>query len=75
MRQGAGRVATASENYLTIPQVAAKLGVTRSTVYRYIAEGVPFLRVDIGLPGKPRVRVVESSVDQWIASRNQAVAS
>lgn len=53
-------------DFLTIPDVAAQLGVSRSTVHRLIKSGqlkaVPW---GVG-SAKPRVRVLRSEVDRYL---------
>jgi excisionase family DNA binding protein len=53
---------------LTIPEVAAQIGVTRGTVYNLISAGA-FPTVDIGLGGRPKTRVAKADLDAWIESR------
>lgn len=56
-----------ADRLLTIPEVAAQLGIGRATVYRRIAAGW-FDRVDVGDKAS-KTRIPQSSVDQVIKSR------
>jgi len=56
-----------ADRLLTIPEVAAQLGIGRATVYRRIAAGW-FDRVDVG-DKATKTRIPQSSVDRVIASR------
>ncbi|MFF4320718.1 helix-turn-helix domain-containing protein [Streptomyces sp. NPDC001568] len=54
---------------LSIPAVAALLDVDRRTVYRFIAAGyLPIVDLRTG-PGRSRVRVPASGLDEFIRSR------
>lgn len=52
---------------LTIPEVAGRLGISRTSVYDLIAKGrIP--AHDISSGGKPRLRVEESELTDFIKS-------
>ncbi|MEU9003956.1 helix-turn-helix domain-containing protein [Streptomyces sp. NPDC048551] len=54
---------------LSIPAVAALLDVDRRTVYRFIAAGyLPIVDLRTG-PGRSRVRIPASGLDEFIRSR------
>ena len=56
--------------WLTTKEVATKLGVSSSTVRRWIAErGLTYS--DIGA-GKPKIRVSEADLDAWVKNPNKA---
>lgn len=48
--------------------VADLLGVTRQTVHRWVTEG-RLSAFDIGTPARPRLRVTEATIRDFIASR------
>lgn len=53
---------TAERPLLTVPEAAAKLGVSRQHAYRLIAEGVlPAVRLS-----ERRVRVPSEALDAWL---------
>lgn len=58
----------------SIPEVAAALGVSRSTVYELIAAG-EFPTVDIGQGQRPRHRVKVDALEDWIARKTTERAS
>jgi excisionase family DNA binding protein len=62
---------TAAEQLLTIPQVAARLGVGRSTAYRYVAAGLLEL-VDLGTGIATKTRVAELELARFIEARKRA---
>jgi excisionase family DNA binding protein len=64
---------THPDRYLTIPDVAAILGVDRSTVYRYIADGLFGTLVNIGRKGQSKTRIPQSQLDKFIAERTRRV--
>jgi len=49
---------------LTVPQFAARLGVSRRTAYRIIAAGL-IDRSDVGR-GKPKTRISEAALDRYL---------
>ena len=54
---------------MTVPDVAAYLNVSRSTVYRMVRDGqLPFFRVSIG----GDLRFNREAIDKWIAERERA---
>ena len=59
-----------AETLLTIPQVAAALQVHRSSVYRYIADGM-LTTVDIGRK-RPKTRVRQAALDKFIRELERA---
>ena len=70
--QRCGEMTTAAETreYLSLPEVALKLGISAPTVRRKIAEGeLPAVR--LGGPGSS-LRVSRSSLERWLASRATA---
>ncbi len=54
---------------LTIPQVAAYLGVCRAHVYKLIHQGLPIIRL-----GR-RVRVSQTSLQRWLEEQEQTSRS
>lgn len=58
----------------SIPEVAAAIGVSRSTVYELIAAG-EFPTVDIGQGGRPRHRIPVSVLEEWINHKTTARAA
>ena len=48
--------------------VAELLGVHRQTVHRWVTEG-RLSAFDIGTPGRPRLRVTEATIRDFIAAR------
>ena len=48
--------------------VAELLGVTRQTVHRWVIEG-RLAAFDIGVPARPRLRVTEATIRDFIAAR------
>ncbi|MER7131189.1 helix-turn-helix domain-containing protein [Streptosporangium saharense] len=59
---------------LSIPEVAKRLGVHRTTVYDYISDG-EIEAIDIARPGAQRVRlrVPETALSAYIASRPRVI--
>lgn len=57
---------TSSPPLLTIPDVAARLRVSRPMVYELIySEGLPFIKL------KRCMRVSEASLQRWLSQREQ----
>lgn len=53
--------------YLTTKQAAEELSVSENTIRRRIAEGR--LRYhDIGVPGRPRIRITTEALDEYVTS-------
>lgn len=51
--------------YLTTKQAAAELSVSENTIRRRIAEGL--LRWhDIGVPGRPRIRITSEDLEKYV---------
>ena len=61
-------------NLLTIPETARRLSVSRTTVYRLIADG-ELDHTDVGRKGFPRARVVETSLNAYITRRTTRVGA
>ena len=54
---------------MTVPDVAAYLNVSRSTIYRMVRDGqLPFFRTSIG----GDFRFNREAIDKWIAERERA---
>ena len=60
-----GRPQRVADQLLTIPEVAERLSVSRTSVYDLIAAG-RLERVDIGTGKQPRVRIKESVLAEFI---------
>lgn len=56
-----------AENLLPIPAAAKRLGISRSSVYRLVY-AKRLRTVPTGSGKRPAIRVVESSVDAFIAA-------
>lgn len=56
---------TTPDRLLTIPEVATRLGISRTSVYDFFADG-RLTRNNIGTPEKPRMRVKESVLTAYI---------
>lgn len=65
---------TGPNSLLTIPQVAAELGVSKMTVYRRIADGL-IKRHDIGVQATSKTRVKRMDLDAYIDGCYRAVPS
>ena len=57
---------------LTIPQVARRLGVGRTTIYALLAQGAPLVRVHIGKAARIDARSVDNFIDQLANSEIEA---
>jgi excisionase family DNA binding protein len=55
---------------LTIPEFAARLGVSRATAYRIVADGLVD-RTDVGRGSKPKTRISEAALARYIAKREK----
>jgi excisionase family DNA binding protein len=56
--------------YLTTKQAAAELSVSENTIRRRIAEGL--LRWhDIGVPGRPRIRITSEDLAKYVENGRQ----
>ena len=56
-----------AEKLLRIPEAADRLGISRKSVYRLVYAG-RLKAVPTGSGSRPAIRVVESSVDKFIAA-------
>lgn len=56
-----------ADQLLTIPQFAQRLGVSRATAYRIIADGLVD-RTDVGRGRRPKTRISERAVAKYIAA-------
>lgn len=57
-----------AEQLLTIPEFAKRLGVSRATAYRIVADGLVD-RTDVGRGGKPKTRISERALAKYLANR------
>ena len=61
--------------YLTVAEVAAAMRVSAKTVYRLIAsEDLPRINLGQG-KSKPRIRIRQSAVEAYMASRERGTAA
>ncbi len=60
------RPVTANDEYWSVRQIAARTGLARSTIYRYVRDGVFPRQRQLG-PG--RVAWLASDVQHWMATR------
>lgn len=58
---------------LTLEEVADRLSVARSTVYKMVRDaGLP--AINVGLDGRPNYRVTEEALAAWIQARTTSAA-
>lgn len=61
-----------AEDYLTVVQAAAVMGVDKQTVYRFVWAG-DLPRINIGRgQSRPRIRIRRSAIDRLMSSREKA---
>lgn len=60
--------AVAGHRAYSTSEIADLFGVARQTIARWIATG-SLVAFDIGPPGRPRLRVTEESLSEFIAER------
>lgn len=51
--------------YLTTKQAATELSVSENTIRRRIAEGLLHWH-DIGVPGRPRIRITSEDLESYV---------
>lgn len=59
--------------YLTTQQVAEELSVSSNTVRRWI-ETQDLKWHDVGVAGRPRIRISETDLKAWLEARKSVVA-
>ena len=62
-------MARVADPLLTAEDVAAQLGVTTITVYRWNTAGIGPLAVRLGHPNRPVLRYRQAEVDRWVLAR------
>ncbi len=58
-----------SESLLRLPEVQARVGLSRSTIYERLKNDPPTFPKPVSLGGERAIGFVESEIESWIQSR------
>ena len=67
-------MSTEIQDYYSVPEVAAKLGVSRYYVYDRVKDGSFTSVLELGGPEKQKIRISEASLKAFIRSRTHETA-